>query len=41
MVQQEVARILGDMNVDRAGSDWDGRDRSDSGSGQSRRDASA
>jgi hypothetical protein len=40
MVQQEVAKILGDMNVDRPTSDRDSADRSDSDSSRSRRDAS-
>jgi len=41
MVQAEVAKILGDMNVDRPTSDRDSADRSDSDSSRSRRDASA
>jgi hypothetical protein len=40
MVQQEVAKILGDMNVDRPTSGRDSADRSDSDSSRSRRDAS-
>ena len=41
MVQAEVAKILGDMTVDRPTPDRDSADRGDSDSSRSRRDASA